>query len=121
MRYISKSLSEGKVFFTLSQLLYKSLDNGGKGYPDLYTKDHILGEGPKLNLDFKIVPISINPINITITRSGESKLLIKWDNEGDLQRSAVLGKDAKWTTLKTENKTYFADTFGKMYFYRISN
>ena len=121
MNYISKSLSEGKVFFTLSQLLYESLENGGKGYPDLYTKDHILGEGPKLNLDLEIIPISNNKINITLTRSGESQILIKWDNEGDLQRSTVLGNDAKWTTLITENKTYFADTFGKMYFYRIRN
>ncbi len=121
MNYISKSLSEGKIFFTLSQLLYESLDNGGKGYPDLYTKDHILGEGPKLNLDFKIIPIADKITNITITRSGESQLLINWDNEGDLQRSTVLGDDAKWTTITTENRTYYTDTLGKMYFYRISN
>ena len=117
--YIAKSLSKGKVFFALSQILYGKTEDGGKGYPDFYTSDHILGEGPKLAIDLEIVPARLEPPTLSIKRKSEGGLIIEWTGEGELQRTSMLGQDAFWETIKTSEKKHVVDAKGLYHFYRL--
>ena len=118
-RYIAKSLASGKLFFTLSQILYAKTEDGGKGYPDFYTRDHILGESPTLKIEFEIVPAKLEPPTLSIKRNNKGGLIIEWSGKSELQSAATLGRSAIWTTVQTiENKhEIFAE--GLHRFYRV--
>ena len=108
-RYIAESLSKGKLFFTLSQILYAKTDNGGKGYPDLYTKDHILGESPTLNLEFEIVPAKLDPAVLTISRNNNGGVTVGWSGNGDLFSSEVLGDGVSWQKVGATGNSHDLD------------
>ena len=118
-RYIAESLSKGKVFFTLSQILYAKTQNGGKGYPDLYTKDHILGESPALKLEFEIVPAQLTPAVLSITRNNSGGVTVAWSGNGDLFSSEKLGKDASWKKIETSGNSYNSDSGSPAGYYRV--
>jgi|GEM_PF-1000358 len=118
-RYIAESLSKGKVFFTLSQILYAKTENGGKGYPDLYTKDHILGESPTLKLEFEIVPAKLNPAVLSISRNNSGGVAVEWSGNGDLFSSEELGKGASWEKIETNGNSYNSDSASPARYFRV--
>ena len=118
-RYIAESLSKGKVFFTLSQILYAKTQNNGKGYPDLYTKDHILGESPTLELEFEIVPAQLAPAVLSITRNIGGGVTVEWSGNGNLFSSEELGKDASWEKIETDGNSYNSDAASPARYYRV--
>ena len=118
-RYIAKSLANGKLFFTLSQILYAKTEEGGKGYPDFYTRDHILGESPTLEIKFEIMPAKLEPPNLSIKRNNNGGLIIEWTGEGDLQSTATLGRNAIWTTVGALEHRHVADAEELHRFYRV--
>ena len=118
-RYIAESLSKGKVFFTLSQILYAKTENGGKGYPDLYTKDHILGESPTLELEFEIIPAKLDPAVLSISRNDNGGVTVKWAGSGDLFSSEKLGNGASWEKIQTNRNSYDSSPAGSSRYYRV--
>ena len=91
--FVADSLSKGKIFFALSQILYGRTAEGGKGYPDFYTSDHILGEGPTLKIEFEIVPAKLEPPVMSIKRNGAGGVVLEWGiaNETDAYMFKIYG------------------------------
>jgi len=115
--YIAEGLVNGKLYFTLSQILYEELEEGGKGYPDIYTKDHILGEGASMMIEYELLPTTIEPATLNIDRITEGKLLISWNEPGILERSESLGANAEWSIVETVEMNYTVESpNGKMFF-----
>ena len=103
----------------MSQILYAKTQNGGKGYPDLYTKDHILGESPTLKLEFEIVPAQLTPAVLSITRNNSGGVTVAWSGNGDLFSSEKLGKDASWKKIETSGNSYNSDSGSPAGYYRV--
>ena len=118
-RYIAESLSKGKLFFTLSQILYAKTDNGGKGYPDLYTKDHILGESPTLNLEFEIVPAKLDPAVLTISRNNNGGVTVGWSGNGDLFSSEKLGDGVSWQKVGATGNSHDLDPASPARYFKV--
>ena len=117
--YVADSLSKGKIFFALSQILYGKTADGGKGYPDFYTSDHILGEGPTLKIEFEIVPAKLEPPIMSIKRNGKGGVVLEWSGVGELQSSDTLGMEAEWISVETTENKHEIDSNELQQFYRV--
>ena len=117
--YVADSLSKGKIFFALSQILYGRTADGGKGYPDFYTSDHILGEGPTLKIEFEIVPAKLEPPIMSIKRNGKGGVVLEWSGVGELQSSDSLGMEAEWISVETTENKHEIDSNELQQFYRV--
>ena len=117
--YIAEGLGNGKLYFTLSQILYEELEEGGKGHPDIYTKDHILGEGVRVMIEYELLPPVKKPAYLTMDRLSGGKLLISWNQSGNLERSESLGASAEWSTVKTTGMSHIAESPNGKNFFRL--
>ena len=95
------------------------LEEGGKGHPDIYTKDHILGEGVRVMIEYELLPPVKKPAYLTMDRLSGGKLLISWNQSGNLERSESLGASAEWSTVKTTGMSHIAESPNGKNFFRL--